>query len=258
MTQWDPALADQGGRSLYGSMLRIVQAVGGRVRGCLWHQGESDTTEEAAPLYYDRFRHFAECLRRDLQDPGLPIIYAQLGPVKITLGTSPSWPEESQWNRIQHEQLKLEAELDAVRIVPTIDAQLDDFIHLSTGALRELGKRMAWAALRMAHGRPFAEPGPRLTRTCWNGDRTELILEFTGINGAFRPVGRVFGFSITSRDSALPLKAMLADNNRKIVLCLDNPAPAGCSLWHGKGLNPTVNARDERGYPLVVFGPVPV
>src|SRR5205085_4771339 len=39
MEQWSPSLKDREGDSLYGSMLRRVKAVGGRVRGVLWYQG---------------------------------------------------------------------------------------------------------------------------------------------------------------------------------------------------------------------------
>ena len=42
MEQWNPAKKEEGGKSLYGSMLRQVQLAGGKVKGVLWYQGESD------------------------------------------------------------------------------------------------------------------------------------------------------------------------------------------------------------------------
>ena len=45
MEQWNPAKKEQGGNSLYGSMLRQVKLAGGKVRGVLWYQGESDAME---------------------------------------------------------------------------------------------------------------------------------------------------------------------------------------------------------------------
>ena len=42
MEQWDPAKKGEGGNSLYGSMLRQVKLAGGKVKGVLWYQGESD------------------------------------------------------------------------------------------------------------------------------------------------------------------------------------------------------------------------
>ncbi len=42
MEQWNPSKKEQGGASLYGSMLRQVKLAGGKVKGVLWYQGESD------------------------------------------------------------------------------------------------------------------------------------------------------------------------------------------------------------------------
>ena len=42
MEQWNPAKKGEGGNSLYGSMLRQVKLAGGKVKGVLWYQGESD------------------------------------------------------------------------------------------------------------------------------------------------------------------------------------------------------------------------
>jgi len=259
MSQWDPDLKVLGGDSLYGAMLRIVQAVGGRVKGCLWYQGESDAANEAASEYAERMRRLVDSLRRDLNDPGLPFIYAQLGPVSIPAGVEAGWPEEAAWNRIQHEQLMLERELDNVALVPTIDGYLDDFIHLSTETLREIGRRMAQASARIAYGLTAPTQGPRLSKTQWNANRTELLLSFTRVNGALRPVNNIIGLTLTdNHGSALPLKAKLMEDRSGIVLCLETPAPLGCCLWHGQGLNPVVNVRDEQGYPPAVWGPLPV
>ena len=48
MAQWDPAKKGEGGKSLYGSMLRQVKLAGGKVKGVLWYQGESDAIARAA------------------------------------------------------------------------------------------------------------------------------------------------------------------------------------------------------------------
>src|SRR6202023_1447306 len=55
MDQWSPALKDREGDSLYGSMYRRFVAVGGRVRGVLWYQGESDASAKAAPEFEQKF-----------------------------------------------------------------------------------------------------------------------------------------------------------------------------------------------------------
>ena len=56
MQQWDPALRDQGGNSLYGATVERFRAVGGSVAGILWYQGESDANPADAAAYPDRMK----------------------------------------------------------------------------------------------------------------------------------------------------------------------------------------------------------
>lgn len=249
MSEWDPARAGEGGNSLYGAMLKIVQEVGGKVKGCLWYQGESDAMPGKAEHYYERMKQLISSLREDLGDPRLPFIYAQLSVVL-------NWKTGAEWNQVQNDQLRLENELERLAVVPTIDAALSDAIHVSTESLRVIGRRMGLAALRLAHGRHAIESGPRLCGTSWNEERTQLTLRFTGINGSLKPVERVFAFQVRAGEELLPLRGRLTDDRRAIVLELEKPAPQQCALWHGKGTNPPVNVKDERGFPLPVFGPV--
>ena len=79
MQQWNPALKAQGGGSLYGSMLGRVQRAGGRVRGLLWYQGESDANPDDAKLFAERFRKLVTEVRADFGDPNLPYYTVQIG-----------------------------------------------------------------------------------------------------------------------------------------------------------------------------------
>jgi len=78
MTQWDPALRDEGGASLYGATIARVRAVGGRVAGVLWYQGESDANPDDLPHYKERLTRLVDAFRADLGRPGLPIYYVQI------------------------------------------------------------------------------------------------------------------------------------------------------------------------------------
>ena len=79
MDQWDPALKDKEGDSLYGSMVRRFRAAGGRVTGLLWYQGESDANPKAAPEFQQKFERFVARVREDFGQPGLPFYYVQIG-----------------------------------------------------------------------------------------------------------------------------------------------------------------------------------
>jgi len=47
--------------------------------GVLWHQGESDCSEELYPLYRQNFQNITEALRKELNIPNLPFLLGGLG-----------------------------------------------------------------------------------------------------------------------------------------------------------------------------------
>ena len=79
MEQWNPAKKDEGGKSLYGSMLRQFQLAGGKVKGVLWYQGESDANAEASKVYPQVFADFIAAVRSDFGQPELPFYFVQIG-----------------------------------------------------------------------------------------------------------------------------------------------------------------------------------
>ncbi len=83
MDQWSPDLKDQGGNSLYGSMSKALQAVGGKVAGALWYQGESDANGDAQPVYKAKFARLIESIRTDVGNPNLPFYWVQIGPFAV-------------------------------------------------------------------------------------------------------------------------------------------------------------------------------
>ncbi len=254
MTDWSSKRAEEGGNSHYGAMMRKIRKLGGTVKGCLWYQGEADAVlgPDHYTLYRQRMLEWIADLRRDVGDPQLTFIYAQLS-AYYTLH-----PDATGWNRVQQEQLSLEGMLEHVAMVPTINATLADMIHLDTPSLRETGKRMAWQALRLAYGIGVPLSGPRPARFEWNEERTELIVVLSGVNGSLHKVERAFSFYVECQGVGQPLTAIVAEDECGVILRFERPVPPDSLLWHGKGYYPTINVADEMGIPLVVFGPVEV
>ena len=95
MEQWNPAKKDEGGNSLYGSMLRQVKLAGGKVKGVLWYQGESDAlSPDACKIYAKVFPNFIAAVRADLGQPELPFYFVQIG--RFVSGGDPKG-----WNAVQ-------------------------------------------------------------------------------------------------------------------------------------------------------------
>jgi len=251
MAQWDPALKDQGGESLYGSMFRRFRTAGGQVKGLLWYQGESDANERTAPLFKDKFKAFVDAARRDFGQPDLPFYYVQIG--RHIAAYNP------YWNQVQESQRQVEAELQRSGMAATVDLELDDGIHIGTQDLKRLGKRLANLATHdlFPELKTNLKSGPRPSAVKLDGNR--LLVEFTGVNGKLISSGRVAGFSIRNAEGAeVPLifRALIDPHSpNTVVLKLGGKLPAGAVLWYGWGKDPYCNLRDEADMAAPVFGP---
>ncbi len=259
MTQWDPALAHLGGDSLYGSMLRRFRAVGGKVKGVLWYQGESDANPNDAPLFAERFTRFVASVRADFGDPNLPFYYVQIGRFVVAMPTE----GEVAWNRVQDLQRELAEQIPGTAVVPAIDLELDDLIHVGTQGLKRLGRRLARIALRELFGRQEIQRGPRLIEAVLdNAECTRIRVRFADVNGRLTAPGRVSGFSIRTEQHH-PYRIIYKMEVDKasptdVLLHLTEPCPQNAYLWYGFGLDPYCNLTDEADMAVPVFGPVSI
>jgi hypothetical protein len=294
MKQWDPALKDKGGESLYGSMLRQVKLAGGKARGVLWYQGESDANGGAADVYPEVFADFIAAVRRDLDDPDLPFYLVQIGRF-----VNPSNPSPKGWNAVQDAQRKIPDRVPNTAVVAAIDLELDDLIHVGTQGLKRLGHRLARIAQRELFGQAGATT-PTFERVTRKPDNS-LLVKFKGVNrtpvaeaaatpspspfggapaglpmlnaprraiaagpqfGGLRPSRHIAGFSIRKDDGTeLPLiyDAAVGQTPDTVVLKLvGKEIPKGANLWYGYGLDPYCNLTDGLDMAVPVFGPIPL
>lgn len=253
MDQWDPALKAKGGDSLYGSMLRRIEAAGGKVRGVLWYQGEADTTAERAPGFGAKFEKLVGAVRGDLKAADLPFYYVQLG--RVVGAPRPGW------NAVQEAQRKAEAALPKTGLVAAVDLGLDDGIHVGTADLKRLGRRIANLATRDLYPdvKDYAglKRGPRPAAAKRDG-RTVKV-SFNEVNGSLLAEGRPAGFSIhTAAGEPLPLIYKVTLDGAGAVLHLSADLPAGAVLRYGSGQDPYCNLRDAADLAVPVFGPLPI
>ena len=69
--------------SFYDEAVRRCRAAMeyGTLRAILWHQGESDATEQKAAVYLERLSAFADDLREDLDAPEVPFVVGETNPL---------------------------------------------------------------------------------------------------------------------------------------------------------------------------------
>jgi len=257
MGQWDPALKDQGGASLYGSMCKQVAAAGGKVRGVLWYQGESDANQDAQPGYRDRMKQLVAAMRKDLGVADLPFYYVQIG--RFVVNNDKPAP----WNAIQTDELALESDLAPAGLVPSIDVALNDGIHAGTQGLKTLGFRLANLAEHDLFGGKTLR-GPRFEKAEFAGTPygQQVKVKFANVNGGLCATGRAYGFSIGAGPDGADQPCIFnqeisAENPTVVILWVQN-LPDNAHLWYGRGFNPYCNIVDQANMAVPVMGPIPI
>ncbi|HEX4141277.1 MAG TPA: sialate O-acetylesterase [Candidatus Methylacidiphilales bacterium] len=258
MAQWDPALRDEGGRSLYASALASVAATGQPVAGMLWYQGESDATPAEARWYTLRMKALVRAFRRDLRQPALPWLVVQIARVN-GVRTAADIPA---WNSIQEQQRKLPREIPALETVSAIDLELDDGIHISAQGYPLLALRLARTAARLVHrDRREARP-PQLKGLVLKRDPNNaygFVVEVQFDSAPLHAEGKPNGFAIVTpegQDLNAIYKTTLHGSTARLHINL--PLVEGLRVHHGFGCYPYCNITDARGYALPVFGPLPL
>jgi len=173
MQQWDPAKKGEGGNSLYGSFLRSVNLAGGKVKGVLWYQGESDSSPEGSKIYERVFVDFINAVRSDLGQPELPFYFVQIG--RFINGGDPNG-----WNVVQDAERRIPDRLANTAVVSVIDLELDDLIHVGTQGLKRAGRRLAKIAERELFGQVGAAT-PTFDRVMKGANNT-LVVKFRDVN----------------------------------------------------------------------------
>jgi Carbohydrate esterase, sialic acid-specific acetylesterase len=263
MEQWSPDKKDDGGSSLYGSMLRQFKLAGGKVKGVLWYQGEADANEKASAVYPKVFADFIGAVRRDFNQPELPFYFVQIG--RFVQGADPKF-----WNAVRDAERRLPERVSNTAVISVIDLELDDRIHVGTQGLKRAGRRLARVALHELFGQPGGYT-PTLDKVSRGPDNT-LLVKMKGVNTperqnlslgqesyGLRPERHISGFSIRKDDGTdVPLifEATVGASKDTVILKLEGKIPDGANLWYGWGYDPFCNLTDSTDMAVPVFGPI--
>ena len=256
MAQWSPDLRSQCGASLYGAMMRRYEKLGQPVAGILWYQGESDANAEAAAVYTEKMIDLVAATRSDMQLPALPWMIVQLGRHIAAGGT--------HWNNIQEQQRHLPEVIDHLDVVPAIDLDLDDGIHISGKDHQALGKRLARIADRLVHGNPNALPGIVLEKmeliqtpdTPANSACKAVKLTYQNSTGTLTSPGRPTGFVLVNADGTeVPgiFKTTLENNTVLLHTGHSKFQLSRLGVSYGHGRHPYCNITDGEGMSLPVM-----
>lgn len=141
---WQPgAKHEQTGIYAYDEMLARVKEAQkhGRIKGIIWHQGESDSSPEKKGAYALKLDEFFQRLRKDTHTEDVPLVVGTLGDFYVT-----KTPDAAFINQI----ITLYAKnTDHVYLASAQGlTHKGDDTHFDTKSARELGRRFAEAMLK--------------------------------------------------------------------------------------------------------------
>jgi hypothetical protein len=120
----------------------------GTLKAILWHQGESDSNAENAPLYKERLVDLIQRFRKELGAPNLPFIIGQLG-------RFPSKPWDANREMVDAAQQAVAKEMKNVRFVPIENpSSIGDNLHFDTPTLRRFADGYAAAYFDITGQKP--------------------------------------------------------------------------------------------------------
>ena len=156
--------------SLYNAMVAPFTKC--RLKGILWYQGESNAGE---PKKYEGYmRALIEGWRNVFHQPKIPFIYAQL-PNFMDVSYLPS---ESNWAELRESQLKALSEPNTAM---TVNIDLGEWNDIHPDDKKDVGDRMALAALKLAYGENIVYSGPIYKSYEIKND--SVIISFSHIGG---------------------------------------------------------------------------
>lgn len=131
--------------TLYGAMIARAKAalafaaIGSRIAGLIWYQGESDCTSTALKNAWPAaFTQLVADIRADLESPNLPVIMTVLSPAPTPGASYPAW------GAFVSQQLTMQLPSNTYRVTANdLAKQSADNPHINTASYVVLGERYA-------------------------------------------------------------------------------------------------------------------
>lgn len=249
LSQWNPRENPEA--LLWKNMIHCICLAGGRVRGMVWYQGESDANEAFAPTYERRFANFIQAFRNELDLPGVLVIVTQLNRCR----NPDVVPDARYWSVVREAQRRA-AGLPHIAVVPTLDLALCDPVHNSSEANVLLGLRSAQAALGLLGRSRVAWRAIEVAQARLSRDRLSIDVEFEHVPTRLDFIApSPDEFCVEDERGHVAICSLACMEKNVVRLTLSRTAaPTGTRLHLGYGVDPPTFLRDaEHGVPPLAF-----
>jgi sialate O-acetylesterase len=187
-----------------------------KLKGILWYQGESNAGQ---PEKYEGYMDaLIEGWRLVFHQPELPFIYAQL-PNFMDVSYLPS---ESNWAELREAQLKALSEPNTAM---TVNIDLGEWNDIHPDDKKDVGERMALAALKLAYNNDIVYSGPIYNDYEIKGNK--VIISFTHI-----------GSGLITNDGEAPSEFAIAGEDNQFVWAKAKIEGDKVVVWNDDILNP--------------------
>lgn len=261
ISEWHKT-TDGADKSLYAAMLERFCDCGSNVAGMYWYQGCEDAFrgKGASDKYYENFCAFADAFFSDFGD--IPVIATQIGRVILKETDELRY----SWMAVREAQRKLSEKYKNIYLLSSIDAELDDRVHLSRAEQEKMGKIAARAMF--AAQNPLNEIGalPPITldsaviKKDPISEKAFIYVTYDNVEGELLALSRANGFYLT-RNGFLPDELMIYSTycyGNTVEIRTENEVEdvARMKLYYGYGIDPQCNIEDCSGRALICFGPI--
>ncbi|HZY81494.1 MAG TPA: sialate O-acetylesterase [Cyclobacteriaceae bacterium] len=161
------------------------------IKGILWYQGEANTGR--ATEYAGLQKALIVDWRERFSTPNAPFIYAQL-PGFMDVNYLPS---ESEWATLRESQMKA---LSVLNSAMTVNIDLGEWNDIHPDNKKDVGERMALAALKLAYNENVVYSGPLYKEHSISGNKVTISFSHVGSGLITKDGEEVGSISIAGTD----------------------------------------------------------
>lgn len=227
--------------ALYNAM--VAPIISYPIKGILWYQGESNAGRPRE--YTALLKALIHDWRQKFQDHHMPFIYAQL-PNFMDVAYLPS---ESNWAELRESQLKA---LSVPHTAMTVNIDLGEWNDIHPDNKKDVGERMALAALKLAYNEDVVYSGPLYKDHRIEGNKVIISFSHTG-SGLITDDGEALGeFAVAGEDRKFVWAKARIEQDKVIVWSEKVPDPQYVRYaWADNPANP--NLYNREGLPASPF-----
>jgi sialate O-acetylesterase len=227
---------------IFNGMINPLTRFG--IKGVIWYQGESNASN--AFQYRTRFKIMIEDWRKQWGGTDFPFLFVQLA----NINDAAPQPVESEWAELREAQA-MALSLPKTGMAVTIDIGEANDIHPKNK--RDVGKRLALAALHVAYGKDIVYTGPVFKSMKIEGQKVRITFDYGGSNPIIKDkYGYVKGFAIAGLDRKFHWAKGELENDQVVIWCDQVKEPV--AIRYAWSQNPDdANIFNDAGLPALPF-----